>query len=158
MTAEHPNWVAEREKCNMAVLWSDVRDILGIDAQRKNAEEAKQKSGVSYAFPPEEQSATQALLQCSNQAGDLLESCRFVYNRKTSKIEVTTRPPPFFADRRKDSNGIIKTRWDAQTCQCQIVVKIDEAPEVLFPHAQLWKAIQVILEPFFFPVPQKGDG
>ena len=152
MTAEHPNWVAEREKCNMGRLWGHVWTILRTDVQRKNAEEDKKRTGISYVFPSEEQRTTShTMIHCRNQAGDLLESCRFVYNRQTSTITVTTSPPLFLADRRADSTGIITTRWDAETCQCQIVLKIDDAPEVVLPHAQLWKAVQIILEPFLFP-------
>ena len=157
MTAEHPNWVEEREKCNMGRLWSHVWTILHTDVKRKNAEEKKKRTGIYYEFPSEEQSATShAMIQCSNQSGDLLESCRVVYNRQTGKIENTTSPPPFLADRREASKGIITTRWDAQTCQCLIVVNLDDAPEVVLPHAELWKAVQVILEPFFFPSSAEG--
>lgn len=158
MTAEHPNWVAEREKCNMAALWSDVRDIVHVDVRRKNEEEAKQKTGVSYAFPVEEQSPTQARIQCSNQAGDLLGSCRVAYNVKTQKIEVTICPPAWA--RKADTTGVLMTRWDAEDIQCRVVVTMTSESQqaVEFPHDHLWKVVQYFLEPFFFPVLQKGDG
>lgn len=153
MTTEstHPNWVAEREKCNMELLWRDVRAILHVDVQRKNAEEARKKSGIHYAFPPEEQQATQALLQCSNDAGDQLESCLFVYNTKTQKVEVTVHPPT--SVRMPGTTGTLMTRWDAEAIQCRIVITMTSESDQLveFPHDQLWKAVQYILEPFFFP-------
>ena len=159
MTAEHPNWVAEREKCNTEALWKEVQAILDLDVERKNAAEEKKKTGISYApFPPDEQSDTQALIEGSNQSGDQFGCCRFVHDVKHEMIVVTIRFPERMKARAK--TAVLTTRWDEEAMQCRVVVSLtsEESQKQVseFPHDQLWKAMYVITSPFFFPVPQKG--
>ena len=147
MATEHPNWVAERTKCKMKRLWSHLQDIVGIDVRRKNEEEDEEHSDVEYVLRLEK---PRLHLTCRHRAGDTLGAYRFSYDARMDAIDIMIQGPGSPAE--PHSTGTIRTRWDAEACQCRVVVKMGaDAPEIEFPHDQLWKAVQSILEPFFFP-------
>lgn len=149
--AQHPNWVAERAKCNMARLWPDVQYIVCTDVRRANEEEQTAQSDVSHARDPLKQGPKKVHIQSANGAGDVLGTCEFVYNDTKDAIAVTISPPAWA--KKRGTTGVLRTRWDAEALQCRIVVTMTSETEqaVEFPHDQLWKAVQVFLELFFFP-------
>ena len=56
----------------------------------------------------------------------------------------------------RPGSGSIHTRWDAEKSKCYIVAaRPSDNQEQEFPHDELWKVLQFILEPFFFP--QEAD-
>ena len=161
MNETHPNWIAEREKCNTKALWKEVQAILDLDVERKNTAEKEKKTGTSYApFPPDEQSDTQVLIECSNQSGAQFGFCRLVHDVKHEMIVVKIRFPEWM--KKRDKTAMLTTRWDDEAMQCRVVVTLtsEESQKQVseFPHDQLWKAMYVITSPFFFPVPKKSAG
>lgn len=147
MTTTHPNWIAERAKCNRARLWSDMTYIVAEDLRRKNQEEKKLDSSLEYSFFPTPTDPYVLVIRCHDASQGNQGGYSFPYDPKTQEI-VGTREFPNETVRQE---AFLTTRWDAEACQCRVVVKIADAPAVEFPHDQLWKAVQVILELFFFP-------
>lgn len=146
----HPNWIAERAKCNMARLWPEVQYIVSTDVRRANEAEQTVQSDVSHYMDPLEQGPKKVHIQSGNGAGDVLGTCEFVYNDTKGAIAVRIGPPALA--QKPPTLGALRTRWDTEALQCRIVVTMTSEDEpVEFPHDQLWKAVQVILEPFFFP-------
>lgn len=136
---EHPNWIAERTKCNLYNLWGDLCDIVANDVDRINAIATEKNWGIHYSEPRGEE------VGVIHRHGGVGE-CRYVYNPTQGLIQFTCKVPDLIA--------VLRTRWDAETSQCRLVVKMglkdEDATDIEFPHDQLWKALQYILEPFFF--------
>lgn len=141
MTMDNPNWIAERAKCNLHDLWKDLCDIVAADVDRIN-DIAKEKSwGVYYSEPRGEEVGV-----IYRRGGVGIGECHYVYDSTQRLVQFTCQDPDLIA--------VLRTRWDAATSECRLVielgVKAEDPTEIEFPHAQLWKAIQYILEPFFF--------
>ena len=67
-------------------------------------------------------------------------------------VQNSSPPRVVFTMEQPDWTATLATRWDPATSQCRLVVtRSFDAEKIEFPHAELWKAVQYILEPFFFP-------
>ena len=146
MSQEHPNWIAERAKCNMALLWDDVCTIVTCDTNRRKQEALRERALHRYILRPRNTPQDPLHIERFNMqtGGSALGECRFFYDRRTDVIDVTMKKP--------DGTGVIVTRWDAANSQCCLVVtRPSDGQEIELPHDELWKVVQYILEPFFFP-------
>jgi hypothetical protein len=136
MAQEHPNWVDERAKCNMGLLFDDLRDLIKKDVQRAKRKSQEQKWGKNYRI--QNDGDAQITVTCSHQSGT--EDCQF--RLRGNRVHIISHP---------DQEYTIRTQWNAENIQCQIVVTLPTEDTVMFSHNQLWKAVQYVLEPFFFP-------
>lgn len=139
MEQDYTNWIAERAKCNMAALWADVCNLLVKNVKWMNDESTERGWGIHYSKPS---NGTHRTTRYRGQEEE--GSCRWRYEDGPARVVFTVKQPDFTA--------CLTTRWDAETSQCQLVVKLSvHQAEVEFLHAELGKAVQYILEPFFFP-------
>ena len=137
---KNPNWIAERIKCDMGRLWRDVCDILREDAARMQAAAKDHGWSATYTVTPEEDIPYVLTLRGDREDRD----CSWRYDSAKSRVIFTLTNP--------SEDYVMTTRWDAESCQCRVRVAHQPAQKVTeFPHDQLWKAVQYILEPFFFP-------
>ena len=138
MEQEHTNWIVERAKCDMATLWADVCHLLVENVKRMNDESTKR--GWSLHSVPSKRDHHTTRYNGQNPES----TCRWSYEDRTARVVFRMENPNWTA--------ALTTRWDPATSQCRLVVcrsldaKTDE-----FPHDELSKAVQYILEPFFFP-------
>ena len=139
-TDKETAWIAERAKCDMGVLVHDFYTLVHQNVQTMNALNQQQR-GAEFHFTPQQQSAftiTQHLPK-----GQTRTCWVAAYSETRQCIEVTLDDP--------DRKYYIQTRWDAEKSKCRLVVTLGTGEAVEFPHKHLWKAVQHILEPFFFP-------
>lgn len=140
MERRQPNWVAERTKCNMATLLQDISHLVQECVDDMNKELEKEQQSLRFRYIPRQTAPPTFEIEGKDTVGTIL-GCQFQYEPKTDKIAVRSSV--------KDSQ--IGTRWDAEEIQCRVVISSSPDDPVEFPHSQLWKAVQYLLEPFFFP-------
>ena len=147
MVQKQPNWVAERKKCDITLLFEDIHVLAKQDLGWAMVEEKKSSSAVKYE-------------QMGELSGSSYRLRRFVTGNEkqccTFHCRDIAKTPHVEAAYATDGTGVtgryvITTRWDAKESQCRIVVQDPENGTMEFPHYELWKALQYILEPFFFP-------
>ena len=137
------DWIAERDKCDMAALAADVNALVKDNVDAMNAIcETKGRPPFRY-IPVRAHPLTFVVEQ---HRPPRTRSCGFEYNDQALAITVTMHEP----------NRIytMETRWDGEAAQCRVVVSqssSDEQSTAEFPHDELGKVVSYILEPFFFP-------
>ncbi|MCE2486404.1 MAG: hypothetical protein J4F42_12880 [Desulfurellaceae bacterium] len=137
MAQEHPNWITERAKCDMRLLFTDLCRLIREDVQRIDKESQNRGWGKNYRIPVDENTSV-ITVDCSHASGT--EECRF--ELRGNVIHVLSHPGREYA---------IRTQWDVENIRCQIAVTPPTGDAVIFSHDQLWKVAHYILEPYFFP-------
>ena len=148
--AAQTEWIAERAKCNVQRLWQELVPLLTANVRRRT-DEAEHEAGpgsVRYVLdknPDRVAPDRLHILRCQDTPRpETVGSCWFI--AKSDCIRVIMDHPT--------GTGTISTRWDAEKSKCYILaVRPSDNQEQEFPYAKLWKALQFILEPFFFPAP-----
>lgn len=137
MSTNHPNWVAERAKCHMGLLFEALRNIVIKDVDRRKEEAANPQWRGEFHYAKYGDDPPAFTVENFNQGSYL-----FTYSLDSDAIFITSQREKLYT---------ISTRWDAEQSRCQIVVASPAGSSREFPHAELWKAVQYVLEPFFFP-------
>ena len=148
---DYPNWVAERAKCNMRLLLKDVQQLVKDATDAMNTESKKEgfRQGMfEYWLVAEQPLSFSVSHLLSRTSTNPVAICRFTYDPEKNSIVVCQSNP--------DHVYTIQTRWDAEHVACGVLIGRsldynDEEQAVRFLHADLWKVVQYILEPFFFP-------
>lgn len=141
MEYKNPNWVEKRAECNMPELWAALCRLMMENVERINAVATAGGWGIAYSKPAE---GTCRTTRYSGQEED--GECRWQYENNPIRVVFTMKQP--------DYTACLTACWDAKTCQCEVVVRRSfDQKEEKFPQADLGKALQYILEPFFFPSP-----
>ena len=139
MEQDHPNWVAERAKCDIARLFDSLVACIAADIERFNAEPSVCRDFI----------LSQQKHEC------VIESHT---GERTTYAVLTYRPHSHHIEMRQgeQTTHLITTRWDAVKSRCYVVVETlgAESPTQEFPHKKLWKAAQYLLEPILFPPPR----
>ena len=147
MEQKSPNWIAERAKCEPQHLFASLRELV-----RQNTEWANKLS---------ESPGSQAY-EYHEEIGDICVITKMRPAESTDQVTRTfrlssTQRAVHVSGRSAIQNTpnyrlyTLTTRWDAEKSKCHVVMIHDETmEEVIFPHKHLWKAVQYILEPFFF--------
>ena len=121
----------------MASLFADFRVCVKQDVGHMNAE-ADERRWPRFTYLPD--SRTEHVFTVERGADS--RSGKFEYRPEKDDILVLMAT----------DDRLVKTRWDAEAVQCCIVVaSATGEPLAEFPHDQLWKAVQYLLEPLFFP-------
>lgn len=149
-----PNWVAERAKCEISALLSESMQLV-----RAAAEQASECTPYTHIYKGGESSCRISCIRGSQA----VRTCMFEYDSGKDQIAVTIEQQTAQKPGAFERKFTITTRWDAEKAKCRVVVcslvcaagESDQPQE--FSHKHLWKAIQYILEPFFFPS-QEGEG
>ena len=144
--SQHPNWIAERAKCNLTLLWNDLVPLLITDTKRRRQEAVAEQSPIRYVIDQNAErssvSRVHILRYRDTEQSRVIGSCWFI--SKGECIRVNMEKP--------DGTGAIYTRWDAEKSQCYVAAsRPSDGQKEEFPHDELWKVLQFILEPFFFP-------
>ncbi len=139
----HPNWVAERAKCDIGRMFADVCDLVKLDVERMCAViDHKESESASYMFiRPRNKSHTCLVRRLCHL--EEIGSCLFTYADDGIRVTRTEQATPV--------SLTLRTHWNAEESRCLLVIDAPGKDAVVFPHDHLWKAIQYILEPFFFP-------
>ena len=139
--SERKNWIAEREKCDLWSLLAAFRAAVKQDVADMNAVgQKRRRPWVPFECGRDLTEPDTVFIVAHHHGAP--PACRFEYRVDTGHILVKM----LAGDR------VVKTRWDRDTCQCRIVVAdVHEETLAEFAHTDLWKAVQYILEPFFFP-------
>lgn len=156
MGTSHPDWVVERAKCNVACLAKDVRALVERDTTTMQKESKARELAFGFTYVPYQNVLPKCgVLRVNLNSPDIQTLCQFEYDKQLDQIiarigHVSNTTDPMDETQR---TYIIKTRWDAENIRCVIVVSSfeEETKPPEFPHDELWKAVQCILEPFFFP-------
>ena len=144
MAQEQPNWVAERAKCSITLLFNELRALVKQDTEWAGIESDKNKRSRTYLWTVGESSCRIK----RQESGGAEEECSFRCKVLEGLVHVSIFSPSSSVS---DQGYTIKTRWDAESCQCLLVVRtLQDEKQKEFPHYELWKALQYILEPFFF--------
>ncbi|MCY4385900.1 MAG: hypothetical protein OXC18_02225 [Desulfurellaceae bacterium] len=144
MEQNNTNWVAERAKCEIDQLVADIMRLV------QEATNQAHELPLPWAYIKKE-NRTGCRVTCV-QNNQPVRECLFVHEPDRNMIQVVVRRQIASQPDELDQTYTIGTRWDAEKSKCRIVVNSPTADEPLeFPHKHLWKAIQYILEPFFFP-------
>ena len=146
-TQEVTAWIAERDKCNMGAFVNDVRTLVAQNVETMNVL-CQEKGRTRFRYEPRQEHPPYFLIKQQLRAS--LRYCEFEYDDAGQRVAVTMVGP--------DRTYTLQTRWDTEALACRVVVtrpSNDESDVVEFPHADLWKAIQHILDPFFFPPPSR---
>ena len=134
---DEKDWVAERAKCHMGKLFADVRKLIERDIGRWNTivlHDTELHGGMiilgdrSLSFVIEHT----AIAQPEQLGVGYIPSEHCVRVNRGEQLQTIT------------------TRWDRETSQCRIVVTTHPDEVTEFPHSELEKVVQYILEPFFF--------
>ncbi|MCE2484435.1 MAG: hypothetical protein J4F42_02890 [Desulfurellaceae bacterium] len=139
MERVHPNWVEQYAKCNLPSLFMTLASHIRQDVEdRKKIIHARQES---LRFRQASDTQTQLLIWRSDpdQAGE--KECEFLLSDRTITVRVEDPVQQY----------TITTRWDADAIQCRVVLTGAAATPIEYPHDELWKIVQVMLRPFFFP-------
>ena len=156
MSLPNPDWLEERAKCDMESLWKDVCELMEKNLSR-------------FEVQAEEHSWSQRYGEVTRKSSNKYLAGRYVHRkaagvlgwtydahgqyilfRATHTLNTEGEPDTFQAESK------LTTRWDAASSQCRVVVtqaaaQGEEPPSMELPYNELWKALQYILEPFFFP-------
>ena len=136
-TAAHPNWVAELAKCNVKKLFNSLYSLIQIDVKRMKAEQPAPGFSITE---------TENNLGIEWTAGGRSHLCTLVYHPASQSIDVTVD---------NERTHTIATRWDPKRARCYVVLSPmatgDEDPPLEFRHKHLWKVVQHVLAPLFFP-------
>ena len=137
-----PNWVAERAKCDMRELTSQVIQLVTQATEEMNA-----LRGHGYTIKSDEAACRVSRVSF----GHVERACIFAYEEEGRRrlIRVSKGTPK--TPESDIETCTIETRWDTKKIKCRLVVTPAEGEKVEFPHKHLWKVVQYILEPFFFP-------
>lgn len=142
MGQEHPNWIEERAKCDMQKLWADLCDLMVENVERINAEAEERGWSARYSKPTGKNVGRTTRYVGQNEAA----VCRWEYESGPAHVLFTFSTP--------DRHATLTTRWEPTTCQCRLLVTLSpdqpNSEQMDFPHDELWKAVQSIVEPFFF--------
>ena len=138
-------WVHERAKCNMVTLSHDLRSLVRKNVTAINTE-CRRRNWSEFSYEGDDLSgpAPYSITQPYNGG---TRRCTFAYDPEWGWVTVKMVHP--------DREYTILTRWDSGRAQCLIVLthgagSTSGIPPQEFPHADLWRVIQIILEPFFF--------
>ena len=149
MEQDTPQWVEERAKCDVGHLFACIRQLVQRDVQSMVTVLRKQEQGVELYFHPNDlqpRRFTVQRLPTTNESFTLA----FEYNVQTGNIDIANDTP------HGKRCQTITTRWDEEKAKCRLVVQRPEGEPIEFPHKHLWKVVQYILEPFFFPPRSTG--
>lgn len=141
-------WIIEHEKCNMDTLYDDFHRLAKIDVEMMN-DECRRKGYASFSCGElfAEHSPHHFIIEQNREKGEIGRYSTFVYDSEDNAIRVKMERPNY--------EYTITTRWDKQAVQCHVIVtQIDDGKPIEtteFPHHELWKVVQYVLEPFFFP-------
>ena len=150
MSTNHPNWVAERAKCYMGFLFDDLSQLVKADVDRMNTEQERRSLDGRFTYIPYANTQPRFELEWTDTTGNKMGRCRFEYQPDRDVITVLSLA----------GDCSIRTCWDAEQGQCQIKVEpLSEQRDIAeFPHDELWRAVQYVLEPFFFPPKGQASG
>ena len=135
-------WIAERDKCNMADLAVQVQNLVKSNVTAMNS------ICSARGFVPFEHTTDRAeplTFHVKQQDASQVRIATFKHDVQGGMLTITVTEPVRLYH--------MQTRWDTETLKCHVVViwHINgEQKSVTFLHSQLWKAVQFILEPFFF--------
>ena len=139
-------WIAERAKCDMDAFQYDVRDMV-VDNTAAMNRLCASKTWSCFDFLPLQDPPLQFAIE--QHHGGVSRRCTFVYNAAQHVIQVRMEGP--------DRTYMMQTEWDAEQERCLVVVQRTEGQydPLKFPRNDLRKAVSAVLEPFFFPPPQR---
>ncbi len=115
---EHPNRTAERIKCDMALLWADVCDLIRTDVGQMQAAIKDRVWPSTYTVDPEE-SSSYTLMRRDTSGQERL--FRWRYEAPKSRVVFTLTNPT--------QDYLLTTRWDASTGRC--IVRIEDCQSLL---------------------------
>lgn len=148
MERSHPNWVAERAKCEMGSLFADLQELV-----KQNVEWANQSQGSSVYEYRDVTSDTCFIRKKVYDRDTRLIACTFRLFPTGRAVEVSAGTS--VTNEPEQRLYTIRTHWDAEKSKCRVIVEKTNGGKIIVPHKHLWKVVQYILEPFFFETPEE---
>ena len=139
---EDTRWIAERAKCDMRTFLREVQCLVKQNVVAMNAE-CDKRGWTRFEYTPFKEHPLTFYIEPKENPSH--RRCTFTYQVEHQQIGVTMLEP--------DRTYQIRTRWDPETWQCQVVVERpsgNEEDTIEFPHQALEKVVSSVLEPFFF--------
>lgn len=139
MEEKEVQWIAERAKCDIKRLYDDIATLVKNNTNQwgtVSKKDHEMRGGLCFEHEAD------GCFRVRHDGIQKPETLRFCF--ETEKMHIIVM-------RDCEKTCTITTRWNRETSQCLLVVENHPEPAVEFPHAELWKVVQYVLEPFFFP-------
>lgn len=138
-TEKGTNWITERANCNMDSLFYNLQGLVEHNVEMMKVESKKRQWPDSWEYTVEDNAPPTFVVKRIGATSSAI--CRFKHDKERDQIAVTMPREQY----------IIQTRWDSEALRCCVIAGAAFKDPIEFPHDHLWKIVQHILEPFFFP-------
>ena len=134
---EPPNWVSERAKCNPALIFEALCQVLDRDVNEVNALPERQRRGRQFQLEVNSDGTKPMALVTQVHATDNPDIpkayARFERGEAAITIQASSLPQLVLA----------RVRWDERTRSCKLYIEENRY--------DIWELSQSVLGPIFFP-------